>query len=111
VWEQELIELEGAPLVADEDTGLGQDAQVEDPDAVAGQVREVPSGMTLELAACQLLVAELGGGEGVPPAGNPGESLGVVPDLGPELGEAALRPPDREHLPVAEHVGREHALP
>ena len=67
--------------------------------------------MTLELAACQLLVAELDGGEGVPPAGNPGESLGVVPDLGPELGEAALCPPDREHLPVAEHVGRELALP
>ena len=111
VWEQELIELEGAPLVADEDTGLGQGAQVEDPDAVAGKVREVPSGMTLELAACQLLVAELGGGEGVPPAGNPGEPLGVVPDPGQELGEAALCPPDCEHLPVAEHVGRELALP
>ena len=82
VWEQELVELEGAPLVADEDTRLGQSTKVEDPEAFAGEVREVPSGMTLELAACQLLVAELGGGEGVPPAGYPGESFGVVSDLG-----------------------------
>ena len=56
------------------------------------------------------VVAALGCGEGFPPARDPREPLGVVLDLGPELGQAALRPPDCEHLRVAEDVRRVLAL-
>ena len=83
---------------------------MEDPEAVAREIGEVASRVVLELTARLLVVSALDRGEGFPPAGDPREPLGVVLDLGPELGQASLRPPDCEHLRVAEHVGRVFAL-
>ena len=77
---------------------------------VARELGEAPYGVALELAPGRLLVAELGGGERVAPAWDPREALAVVLDLGPELGQAALRPADREHLRIAGDVGRVLAL-
>ena len=78
VREQELVQLRAAPLVADEDARVGERAQVEDPETVARELGEAPYGVALELAPRHLLVAELGGGERVPPPRDPREALAVV---------------------------------
>ena len=106
VWKQQLVELERAGLVADENARVGQCADVEDPQAVAGEIGEAVDCVALELAASQLVVAALGCGEGLSPAGDPRKPVRVVVDLGPELVEAALCPADGEHLCVAEDVRR-----
>ena len=106
VGKQQLVELEPALRVADENGRLGEHTEVKDPQPVAREVREATRCVALELAACHLLVAELGCRKRIAPARDPRKPSIVILDLGPELVQPALRPPDREHLRVAEDVRR-----
>src|SRR5690242_14478162 len=106
MWEQELVELKPASFVSNDHARLGEGTHVQDSEPGPREIVEAVRRRRLQPSARGRLVAALCRGKRVTPAGNPREPFSVIDDLGPPFAKSALRPPDGEHLRVAEDVRR-----